>query len=133
MAVNLAYTHPKEISGVILENTFTSLPDMFGSLIPGAHVLPNFVRDGLLWHKMRNEEKLSSDVFRDIPMLFISGAKDDLVPPAQMEALCDSCTSTNKTVLSVEAGGHMDSWKKAGSKFYEVVSNFMGSEVNFCL
>ncbi|RKP02656.1 hypothetical protein CXG81DRAFT_10506, partial [Caulochytrium protostelioides] len=73
--------HRHTLAGLILENTFTSLP----RLVP--HALPQ-----IAWLSFLCTQRWPSD--RDItrldprlPVLFLSGARDELVPPTMMHEL----------------------------------------------
>ncbi|GAB0496751.1 hypothetical protein MMPV_008067 [Pyropia vietnamensis] len=70
---------PPALAGVIVENTFTSINSMIDVVLPP-----------LRWAKPLNRNVWDSAgvVGRlDLPMLFMSGADDELVPPRMMKAL----------------------------------------------
>jgi fermentation-respiration switch protein FrsA (DUF1100 family) len=45
---------------------------------------------------------------RAMPVLFLSGREDELVPPAHMDALYERCVSTRKVWKSIERGNHSE-------------------------
>lgn len=74
--------------GLILENTFTSIYDV------AAHFIPNFiypVRFLLLLATQGSYNSLAKIKNVRIPILFVKGLKDKLVPPAQMARLEEEC------------------------------------------
>jgi len=87
VTIDLASRNPSAVHGVIVENTFLSVPD----LIPT--VMPYLASVSFLCHQhWRN-----SDAIRKIPtttpMLMLSGLRDELVPPMHMWRLWEIVTS----------------------------------------
>ena len=62
-----------DIKALIVENTFLSIPKMVPSVLPAAKYLVPLCRE-----QWRSEEKIGS--ITDIPILFLSGLKDEIVP-----------------------------------------------------
>lgn len=90
------------ISGMVLENTFLSIP----KLIP--NVLPLLTPLSFLCTEQWNSEKLIKHMPSDIPVLFLSGKKDELVPPSHVETLYNLCPSEVKQLAEFEEGMHND-------------------------
>ncbi|CAF2093983.1 unnamed protein product [Rotaria magnacalcarata] len=90
---------------VIVENTFTSIPDM------GKRLFQIFVIDYIPHWCFKNLYQ-SIKIMRHIkvPVLFISGAQDELVPPPMMRQLFEECTSTKKQLVSFPDGQHNTTW-----------------------
>lgn len=64
----------------------------------------------------------------DVPILFISGLEDELIPPAQMRALYDLCEANPRRQLyTVPNGDHNSTDEKGGAVYYETMRNFIGS------
>ncbi|XP_049288172.1 protein ABHD13 [Anopheles funestus] len=106
-----------KIMGVIVENTFTSIPDMAVELIhPAVKYLP------LLLYR---NQYLSVDKIQFIsaPILFVSGLADTLVPPRMMTMLHTRCGSTRKQMLQIVGGSHNDTWAVNG--YYQGVAQFL--------
>ncbi|KAI8806993.1 Alpha/Beta hydrolase protein [Cladochytrium replicatum] len=80
VAIHLASKYDADIVAMIVENTFLSIP----KLVP--HVLPIFSRAAFLVHQKWPSEKAITNVLR-APLLFLSGARDELVPPSHMYSL----------------------------------------------
>eukprot|EP01113_Clastostelium_recurvatum_P030827 TRINITY_DN3788_c0_g1_i1.p1 TRINITY_DN3788_c0_g1~~TRINITY_DN3788_c0_g1_i1.p1 ORF type:complete len:291 (-),score=61.28 TRINITY_DN3788_c0_g1_i1:47-823(-) len=89
------------VKAVVLENTFTSIPDMIEVVMPWLrHVKA-------LCNNVWNSRQHISSVH--IPILFLSGALDPLVPPSQMRQLYDAATSSSKKEFIVfPDAAHMD-------------------------
>ena len=59
-----------------------------------------------------------------VPVMFIHGDADGLVPPAMMEELYRHCNAP-KTKLIVEGAGHGDAMKEAGKEYWKAVFGFL--------
>jgi len=83
-----------KITGLILENTFTSLP----SLIP--HALPFLSPFAFLchqkWHSISKVPKIPPET----PILMLSGLKDEIVPKEQMRMLFEAFAKRGETTTS---------------------------------
>nr|CAG4642664.1 EOG090X09ZU [Evadne anonyx] len=109
VAVDLAsrQTNLENIHCLLLENSFTSIPDMAKQIIPwkGLSYLP-------LWfhkNKFLSKTKLAS---MRCPVVFISGLSDQLVPPSMMLDLYTQCSSERKLLLQIPNGDHNATWTK---------------------
>lgn len=115
VALSLAEKCPGDVAGVILENTFLSIPSMVDVLMP--------VISPLKWIVLRihwNSEEFIHKLTQ--PILFISGDADELVPTSHMKKLYDLATSSvNRIMFSVPGGTHNDTWIKAGKTYYHVI------------
>lgn len=122
MAVRLAWENQTRVAGLIVENTFTSIPDMIDVVLPW-----------LKYFKALSTNKWDSKrIIKDlkVPILFISGAKDELVPPRMMKQLYDlaeGCKS--KRLASFEDGKHMDTFTQPG--YYEVFRKWLDKVPSF--
>ena len=119
------------VAGVIVENTFTGISDMVGILFQkmfAARVGPTFqcffikfVKPIVLWidwHNMTKVPKITA------PMLFLSSAKDELIPPEHMANLYAAATSsTSKQFVSFPDAGHNDTYQRDG--YFEHIARFM--------
>ena len=79
-AIALAKQYDEYIAGTIIENSFTSISEMVDSLFPLLSPIKRF----LLTLKWEGKERIKSITH---PILFISGGKDEVVPPPQMKEL----------------------------------------------
>lgn len=103
VAIRLAYLNTQGLAGMILENTFSSIDDMVlvildrivqGHLSVDIYARPNLIKGlrAFLYLFVTNRWR-SVDQIKCVtttPALFISGALDNLVPPAHMKALYDT-------------------------------------------
>jgi len=107
------------VAGLILENTFTSMADMVDQVMPRLAPLKGLV--------LANHWK-SIDMIGKIktPILFISGKKDELVPPEQMERLFDEAkSSTLKELVEIEGGTHNDTWYTGRHQYFKSIVDFI--------
>lgn len=119
VSVHIASKRPEIVKAVILENTFTSIPDMVDVLMPYVSPL-KFLVLRIGWDSLKLIRKLKQ------PILFISGDSDELVPRSMMESLHRMATSSALLdFFSVAGGSHNDSWIKAGSSYYKRLKAFL--------
>lgn len=114
LAIWLAYHHGPDISGVIVENTYMSIPTMVDKLMPWAKAVKWLVLR-IKWDSISMIPSLTQ------PIMFISGDRDELVPSFHMKNLYEAATkSAFRYMFSVVGGTHNDTWAKAGRKYYLV-------------
>ncbi|PSN33489.1 hypothetical protein C0J52_15394 [Blattella germanica] len=84
---------------LILENTFTSIPDMakFLSIWKVGHL--------------------------SVPTVFVSGLADTLVPPRMMSELHQRCASHHKQIVQFDSGTHNETWTSPG--YYHSLATFL--------
>ena len=110
----LAEKFPDLVAGVIVENTFLSISAMVDILMPFLTLIKPYVLR-MKW----NSDELISRVKQ--PILFLSGARDRLVPPFHMKRLYDLATATRlREMYVVSNGDHNDTWEKGGIQYYLV-------------
>eukprot|EP01127_Copromyxa_protea_P009963 TRINITY_DN2396_c0_g1_i1.p1 TRINITY_DN2396_c0_g1~~TRINITY_DN2396_c0_g1_i1.p1 ORF type:complete len:295 (+),score=33.28 TRINITY_DN2396_c0_g1_i1:3-887(+) len=120
VAIDLAATFPEHVRALVVENTFTSILDMVDVLFP----VLSFFKPLCL-----NPWK-SSDTIKTLkqPVLFLSGALDELIPPRMMEELHAICQSKVKEWKSFPDGQHMDTYTHRG--YYPTVQKFVSHYVD---
>ncbi|TVU38002.1 hypothetical protein EJB05_11349, partial [Eragrostis curvula] len=127
----LAKNNPDKVSALILENTFTSILDMAGLMLPflrwfiggssskGPKLLNCVVRSP--WSTL--------DIVGQVkqPILFLSGLQDELVPPSHMKMLYDKAIEHNRTCRFVDFpnGMHMDTWMSGGDRYWRAIQLFL--------
>ncbi|KAJ8526527.1 hypothetical protein K7X08_029004 [Anisodus acutangulus] len=127
----LTKNNPDKVAGLILENTFTSILDMAGVLLPflkwviggsgskGFKLLNFVVRSP--WNTI--------DVIGEIrqPILFLSGLQDEMVPPFHMQMLYAKAAARNRQCLFVEFpnGMHMDTWLAGGDHYWRTIQQYL--------
>mmetsp|Transcript_22078 Transcript_22078/g.19650 ORF Transcript_22078/g.19650 Transcript_22078/m.19650 type:complete len:108 (+) Transcript_22078:595-918(+) len=72
------------------------IPPMFSSSLH--YILPNY------WPSIQTVKELK------LPIMFISGRKDSLIPPEQMDRLFKEAGSEKKQMYKVKNGEHNDTW-----------------------
>ncbi|XP_010939928.1 alpha/beta hydrolase domain-containing protein WAV2 isoform X2 [Elaeis guineensis] len=137
----LAKNNPDKVSALILENTFTSILDMAGVMLPflkwfvggsvskGPKVLNCLVRSP--WSTIDIIEQIKQ------PILFLSGLQDELVPPSHMQMLYSKAVEHNRHCLFVDFpnGTHMNTWISGGDRYWRNIQLFLDqyiSEINQC-
>lgn len=107
--------------GIILENTFVSISALVDSLFPiiaFKSLKDRFLR--LRWYSIDRIPEV------EVPFLFISGQKDELIPTWHMEALRKGAVkSPLRRMLAVENGTHNDTWEKGGQAYWDMQAAFI--------
>lgn len=135
VSIDLISRNPDKIAGLILENTFTSLP----SLIP--HALPLLSPFAFLCHQKWHSISKVSKISPETPILMLSGLKDEIVPKEQMRMLFEAfakrgeaTTSGGKEYktgiervkyLEFPQGGHNDTCVQDG--YWTAIAQFIAS------
>lgn len=105
------------IKGVILENTFTSLPQVVPNLFPFLSPIQVLVSEK--WRSIDAIPKVSNT----IPFLFLSGSNDELVPPMHMKQLYKRCPANKKEFHEFVNGTHNDTCIQP--KYWNIVQSFL--------
>ncbi|KAL8871254.1 MAG: hypothetical protein Q9174_002875 [Haloplaca sp. 1 TL-2023] len=90
-----------DIAGLILLNTFTSIKKLIPSALPPARYIAS------LCHQYWNSEEMLPNITK-VPIIFMSGLKDEIVPPSQMRELYSLCRAPKKIWRDFEDGMHND-------------------------
>ena len=80
------------IAGLILENTFTSIPDMVEVIFPAVSFLKGLVLRNY-WPSNKRISKITT------PTLFVKAEKDEIVPPIMMDQLYNLANPTKKFMV----------------------------------
>ncbi|XP_013106411.1 protein ABHD13 [Stomoxys calcitrans] len=107
----------QKIMCAIVENTFSSIPEMAVELV---HPSVKYVPHILYKNKFDSISKISKC---SVPFLFVSGLSDNLVPPRMMRALYTACGSERKRILEFVGGSHNDTWIVDG--YYQGLKTFL--------
>ncbi|GAA5860091.1 hypothetical protein JCM8547_009175 [Rhodosporidiobolus lusitaniae] len=103
VAIHLASQNATRLKGLIIENTFLSLPDLIPHIMP---YLTPFLP--YLLHQIWPSKDAIAKLPEDFPVLFLAGQRDELVEPGQMKGLFERCRSRRKEWKSFEYGTHND-------------------------
>ncbi len=125
----LANEYPDYICAAIVENTFTSIQDMAITLLKRV-VDPKWFEKPLrlFLAVFMTSHWRSIDVVPTIrvPLMFISGLSDELVPPAQMTELYQAVApDVYKFIHTVPGGEHNTTFYQGGELYYDVFSRFI--------
>jgi fermentation-respiration switch protein FrsA (DUF1100 family) len=113
VAAQVLRRHP--FDGLILQSTFTSLPDLTRALWPR---IPLHMFAGDFFNTMRVVRKLN------VPLLVLHGTADEVVPCAMAHALYDACP-TAKAIYTVEGGLHKDLFERDPDSLVWAMNQFV--------
>lgn len=99
LAIELALKHP-EVGGLAVEGSFTTMRSMVDHLYRQFGIFPV---DWLLHQKFDSLKKVSS---LSMPILFIHGTGDRLIPAQMSQSLFEAASEPKKLLLVPEAGHH---------------------------
>ena len=107
------------VDGVILENTFTSIPDMVDHIfVLVKHVKGLILRIG--WRTIDIVPEI------DIPILFVGGKQDEIVPYEHTVQLYDAAKGARfKDLFTVNRGTHGDTWYVQLDDYLDKLRTFM--------
>ncbi|GAB7358253.1 hypothetical protein MBLNU230_g0404t1 [Neophaeotheca triangularis] len=110
----------KDIRGLVLENTFLSIPKMIPSVMPVAKYLTPLCHE--YW---RSEEMLPK--ITGVPVLFLSGLKDEIVPPSHMKELFRMCKARTVIWKELPNGDHNATVAEPG--YFNYIDDFIQRHV----
>ncbi|KAI9290134.1 Alpha/Beta hydrolase protein [Umbelopsis sp. AD052] len=117
VAIDVVARNPDAFAGLMIENTFLSVPKM----IP--HVVPMLKNLTWLCHLNWPSENNIRQIVKT-PILFLSGAKDELVPPSHMKGLYNaSQTRATKVWKEFANGTHNDTCIQPG--YFSAIRDFL--------
>ncbi|SAM09469.1 hypothetical protein [Absidia glauca] len=121
VAIDLVSRNEDAFSGLIVENTFLSIPKLIPSVFPALRYLT------VLCHQQWPSEVNIQRIVKS-PALFLSGAKDELVPPSHMTRLYELCgTRENKDWVEFTNGTHNDTCMQSG--YFSAIREFLETRV----
>lgn len=112
------------IAALVLENTFTSLPDIAKSIFADLFIL-EYIPVFLFKNKYPTLERIQKIT---IPTLFLSGQGDKLIPPHMMSKLSSVSGSSVKKLVRFPGGTHNETWMSDG--YYEAWLFFLQEVFN---
>ncbi|KAL8770778.1 MAG: hypothetical protein Q9209_003645 [Squamulea sp. 1 TL-2023] len=105
-----------DVAGLILINTFTSIRKLIPSVMPPAKYIAG------LCHQYWNSEEVLPKI-TTIPILFMSGLKDEIVPPSHMTQLYSISKAPRKVWRDFPNGMHNDTI--AEPYFFDMVLEYV--------
>jgi fermentation-respiration switch protein FrsA (DUF1100 family) len=126
-----------DIAGLILENTFMSIRTLIPRWVLQTllhlnltntkfSVLPPAKYLTLLCHQLWPSNEVLPTI-KSIPILFLSGLQDEIVPAMHMKGLYDLCEAEKKVWKEFPDGSHNDTVAKAG--YFEAIDAFIEQDV----
>ncbi|KAI9664949.1 MAG: hypothetical protein M1821_006397 [Bathelium mastoideum] len=109
-----------DIAALILENTFLSIRKMIPAALPPARYLAPFC------HQIWPSEEMLPSVTK-MPILFLSGLRDEIVPPTHMKQLFELCKAPVKILRELPNGDHNSSVAEPG--YFQFVEQFIREHV----
>lgn len=119
VAFHLAHYAQNEhlpLAGVIVENTFTSVSDMVDHLMPLIAPLKALVLR-IRWNSLAIVPSLT------VPVLYLAGARDELVPHQHMIKLYRATNGAKIHV--VKDGTHNETWMQGGQEYWDAFRGFL--------
>ena len=114
VAAQVMRHHP--FDGLILQSTFTSLPDVTRAVwprLPLHHFAGNFF------------DTRSAIANLKVPLLVLHGAADEVVPTWMAHALLDACKVVHKQIHVVDGGLHKDIYERAPEDLVAAITRFI--------
>ena len=123
---------PGNVKCVISDCAFTDSLSMFRKQLKDWFSIPDigFISSARLWlmirggYDLKDASALKEAAKSDIPILFIQGDQDRIVPVSAASELCDACSS-EKDIMIVEGAGHAQSCYKDPEAYYDRVFGFI--------
>jgi pimeloyl-ACP methyl ester carboxylesterase len=116
VAIELAMNHPAA-GGLIIESTFTSIADM-------AREMPKYRFFPLELIVHQRFDSISKVDGLQVPVLYLHGTADRLVPPEMSRELYRQ-TASDKRIKLIEGGGHNNSAAVGGEEYLQAVRTFV--------
>ncbi|MCU1231157.1 MAG: alpha/beta hydrolase [Acidobacteria bacterium] len=113
IAAQVIRHHP--FDGLILQSTFTNLPEMARAAFPH---LPLHLFSGALFDTLAVIRGL------DVPLLIIHGSDDEVCPKSMAQKLYEVCGVTKKMLFLVEGGLHKDLYVRDADTLVWAVNRF---------
>ncbi|KAK4047312.1 bem46 protein, variant [Microbotryomycetes sp. JL201] len=117
VAIHLASRNANRIRGLIVENTFLSLPKLVPTIMP---YLSPFM---FLLHQIWPSEDCIRTFPSSLPVLFLGGERDELIPPAHMVELHKICPSKDKEWRTFPHGTHNDTCVQP--TYFQIIADFI--------
>lgn len=83
VAIKVAWKHSSQVWGLILENTFTNIPEMVDHIFPVLKYVKKLVLK-INWPSINRIPEITC------PIMFVSGLRDEIVPADHMQRLHDN-------------------------------------------
>ncbi|CAA0836820.1 alpha/beta-Hydrolases superfamily protein [Striga hermonthica] len=129
----LTKNNPDKVAALILENTFTSILDMAGVMLPFLKLFIGKTKGPKILNFLVRSSWNTIDVIGEIkqPILFLSGLRDEVVPPWHMKLLYAKAAARNRQCLFIDfpTGMHMDTWLSGGDRYWATIKEFLAKRI----
>ncbi|KAF5835417.1 Alpha/Beta hydrolase protein [Dunaliella salina] len=125
VALHLAAEKPRQVIGVMVENTFTSVEDMVSRVVPPLGLIIGTGKPGnfLVTNKWRNNEAIGQ--LDNVPLLMLVSGQDEMVPSEQMYSLHKLQRSKQCKLVEFPLSSHMDAYDKEPVQYWNALTEFM--------
>ena len=103
---------PPQVIGIVSDCGFVNAKEIFQYQLKGLKFLiPNLEKKTIkkIGFNFTDNSAIEGVKKAKVPMLFVQGGKDDMVPPEMVHQLYDACSSEKKNLLFVDEAGHGES------------------------
>ncbi|CAO3625764.1 unnamed protein product [Cunninghamella blakesleeana] len=121
VAIYIVSKNEDDFDGLIIENTFLSVPILIPHVFPALRHLVYLCNQK--WQTYKTMPKV-----QNVPILFLSSLRDELVPPTHMTKLYEVSETTGAKVWKgFNTGTHNDTCLQAG--YFEAIEEFINDHV----
>ena len=120
IVADCAFSHPYEV----LEHQLGQMHLPAGMMLPRIEKLCE-KKIGIDLHSITAIGQVQK---AQVPMLFVQGGKDEMVPPYMAEDLYNACSSEHKKLLQVPEAGHGESIAFAPEEYHQAIIDLFGIE-----
>jgi len=126
----MAAREVKGAGAIVLDSPATEVVTAISHLMKGEHNIPQFLHQGVyFWAKTLYKIDAASvrpidqiHYLKSTPLLFLHGAKDDLIPPSNSEQLLSQVDNGTRVVFP--DSDHVHTYKTAPDLYLKTVSEF---------
>lgn len=125
---------PVQVKGIISDCGFTSAHDILeyqlaeSMHLPANYLLPKIEKIAIkkAGFNFSDDAPIEKVKNAKVPMLFVHGANDTMVPSFMLDQLYDACGSTNKRKMLVEGAAHGESIAFKPEKYHQNIIELFG-------
>lgn len=117
---------PPPVAGLIVENTFTSIPAMVDQILPWVAPFKGLILR-MKWDSLEIAPTLTTT-----PVLYLAGANDQLVPHQQMLQLFQASQRSRTSLTRIHVvpdGTHNETWMQGGQPYWDACKAFLTAAV----
>ena len=125
---------PEAVVAVVEDSGYTSAYDLIAYHLEHSFGLPPFPLLSIMdWRceksagfRLADTSPFDAVAKQQLPILFIHGTADTLVPPKMSEELYHHAASTTKDLLKIEGATHAATSQKDQKRYFETIQRFVG-------